>query len=396
MKNLLKAYKTEIKPTQEQKIKIEQGIGVCRYLYNSYVAKNIEFYNEFKEEKIDKKNSFVSANSFDKYINNEIKVLEDFSWINTCGSKARKKAICDAETSFKRFFKGLGGFPRFKKKKNQDVKLYFPKNNKTDWKIDRHRLNIPTLKWVRLKEFGYIPTNGVVKSGTISKKAGRYFVSVLIEVKEIIKDKPYSCGIGIDLGIKDTLIASNTMKFKNINKTSNVKRLERKLKKEQRTLSRKYESLKLRKNKEKGEATRQNIQKQIAKVQRYHQRLTNIRKDYNNKIVAELVKIKPVFITIEDLSISNMMKNRHLSKAIAQQKLYDLTTKLVSKANQNGIEVRKVSRWFPSSKLCNNCGSVKSDLKLSDRIYKCSCGYVCDRDLQASYNLRDCKEYKII
>ena len=393
---MLKAFKTEIKPTNQQKIKIEQSIGVCRYLYNSYVAKNIELYNEFKEEKIDKKDAFMSANSFDKYINNEVKVLEDFSFINTGGSKARKKAICDAETSFKRFFKGLGGFPRFKKKKNQDVSIYFPKSNKTDWKIDRHRLNIPTLKWVRLKEFGYIPTSGIVRSGTVSKKAGRYFVSVLIEVKEIINDKPYSCGIGIDLGIKDTLIASNTMKFKNINKTSNVRRLERKLKKEQRTLSRKYESLKLRKNKEKGEATRQNIQKQIAKVQRYHQRLTNIRNDYNNKIVAELVKIKPVFITIEDLNISGMMKNRHLSKAIAKQKLYDLTTKLISKAKQNGIEIRQVSRWFPSSKLCNSCGNIKSDLKLSDRMYKCECGYVCDRDLQASYNLRDCKEYKII
>ena len=393
---MLKAFKTEIKPTQAQKIKIEQSIGVCRYLYNSYVAKNIELYNEFKEEKIDKKNSFMSANNFDKYINNEIKVLEDFSWINTCGSKARKKAICDAETSFKRFFKGLSGFPRFKKKKNQDVKLYFPKNNKTDWKIDRHRLNIPTLKWVRLKEFGYIPTNGIVKSGTISKKAERYFVSILIEVEDEINDKPYSCGIGCDIGIKDTLIASNGMKFKNINKTSKVKRLERRLKKEQRTLSRKYESLKIRNKNEKGGATRQNIQKQIAKVQKYHHRLANIREDYNNKIVAKLVKIKPVFITIEDLSISNMMKNRHLSKAIAQQKLYDLTTKLISKANQNGIEIRKVSRWYPSSKTCNSCGSIKSDLKLSDRIYKCSCGYVADRDSNASYNLRDCKEYKII
>ena len=393
---MLKAFKTEIKPTQAQKIKIEQSIGVCRYLYNSYVAKNIELYNEFKEEKIDKKNSFMSANNFDKYINNEIKVLENFSWINTCGSKARKKAICDAETSFKRFFKGLSGFPRFKKKKNQDVKLYFPKNNKTDWKIDRHRLNIPTLKWVRLKEFGYIPANGIVKSGTVSKKAGRYFVSVLIEVEDKINDKPYSCGIGCDLGIKDTLIASNGMKFKNINKTSKVKRLERKLKKEQRTLSRKYESLKIRNKNEKGGATRQNIQKQIAKVQKYHHRLANIREDYNNKIVSKLVKIKPVFITIEDLSISNMMKNRHLSKAIAQQKLYDLTTKLISKANQNGIEIRKVSRWYPSSKTCNSCGSIKSDLKLSDRIYKCSCGYIADRDSNASYNLRDCKEYKII
>ena len=392
---MLKAFKTEIKPSLQQKIKIEQSIGVCRFLYNSYIAKNINLYNDFKEGKIDKKNSFINANNFDKYINNEVKVLEDFSWINTCGSKARKKAICDAETSFKRFFKGFSGFPKFKKKKNQNVSIYFPKNNKTDWRIDRHRLNIPTLKWVRLKEFGYIPTNGIVKSGTVSKKAGRYYVSVLVE--DTINDGNYTCGIGCDLGVKDTLIASNGMKFKNINKTSRVKKIERKLKKEQRKLSRKYESLKIRnKNIKKEKATRQNIQKQIAKVQKYHDRLFNIRNDYNNKIVSELVKIKPVFITIEDLAISNMMKNKHLSKAISQQKLYDLITKLISKAHQNGIEIRQVSRWFPSSKLCNNCGNIKSDLKLSDRVYRCKCGYVCDRDLQASYNLRDCKEYKVI
>ena len=167
MKKLLKAFKTEIYPTQSQKQKINQSISICRWLYNSYLAKNKELYELYKNNKIDKKDAFMSANNFDKYINNEVKTLEEYSWINSCGSKARKKAICNAETAYKRFFKGQSKFPRFKKKKNQDVKLYFPKNNKTDWKVDRYRINIPTLKWIRLKEKGYIPTNARVVSGTI-------------------------------------------------------------------------------------------------------------------------------------------------------------------------------------------------------------------------------------
>ncbi len=108
------------------------------------------------------------------------------------------------------------------------------------------------------------------------------------------------------------------------------------------------------------------------------------------------MKIKPVFITIEDLAISNMIKNKHLSKAIQKQKLYDLRNKLISKSHQNNIEIRQVSKWYPSSKLCNKCGSIKKDLKLSDRVYNCKCGYSFDRDANASYNLRDAKEYKII
>ena len=200
----------------------------------------------------------------------------------------------------------------------------------------------------------------------------------------------------MDLGIKDFAICSNGLTKKNINKTSIVKKAEKKLKREQRKLSRKYESLKIRTKKMKGEATRQNIQKQIVKVQKLHQRLTNIRTDYINKTVSELIKQKPSFITIEDLNVSGMMKNRHLSKAIAQQKFYEFRTKLILKANQNNIKIRIVSRWFPSSKTCSCCGSIKKDLKLSDRVYRCdNCNISIDRDFNASIHLRNAKEYKI-
>lgn len=391
-----RAYKVELKPTKQQIQKINQSLGVCRWLYNTYIAKNQSLYQDFKDGKIDKKSSFMSANDFDKYINNEVKVLDEYKWINDCGSKARKKAIYNAELAFKKFFKGESKFPRFKKKGKSKVGLYFPKNSKTDWKIERHRIKVPTLKWMRIKEFGYIPTDIKVISGTVTQQAGRYYVSVICEAEEIRNHKPVTEPLGIDLGLKYFAVLSNEVTKKNINKTSKIKKLEKKLKREQRKLSRKYESLKKQNKTEKGGATRQNIHKQTVKVQKLYQRLANIRTDYINKCISEIVEQKPSSVTIEDLNVRGMMKNRHLSKAVAQQKFYKFRVKLTNKCKQNGIELRIVDRWYPSSKLCSCCGNIKRDLKLSDRIYVCNeCGLVIDRDLQASINLREAKAYKV-
>ena len=388
----------EINPTDEQKSKIHRTIGVSRFIYNFYIARNKEIY--------EREGKFVSGIDFSKWLNNEyIHNNQEMNWIKEVSSKATKQAIMNGDKAFRDFFKKDKGFPKFKKKKNQDVKAYFPKNNKTDWTLERHKVKIPTLGWVRLKEFGYIPTNSIVKSGTVSQKADRYYVSILVEETDIkisnsnIGIKIFNHnneGIGIDLGIKDFAICSNGNKFKNINKTSTIKKVEKKLKREQRKLSRKYESLKIRnKNIKEGRATRQNIQKQIVKVQKLHQRLANIRTDYINKIVSKIVKQKPSYVTIEDLAVSNMMKNKHLSKAIASQKFFEFKTKLMSKCKQNDVELRIVDRFYPSSKTCSQCGKVKKDLKLSDRIYKCDCGFTIDRDLNASINLKNAKEYKI-
>ncbi|HGM3508303.1 TPA: RNA-guided endonuclease InsQ/TnpB family protein, partial [Clostridioides difficile] len=262
--------------------------------------------------------------------------------------------------------------------------------------IERHRVKIPTLGWVRLKEFGYIPINSIVKSGTVSQKSNRYYVSILVEEDDIQVSKCTNEGIGIDLGIKDFAICSNGSKFKNINKTSTVKKVEKKLKREQRKLSRKYESLKVRnKNIKEGVATRQNIQKQIVKVQKIHQRLANIRTDYINKTVSQVIEQKPSYITIEDLNVSGMMKNKHLSKAISSQKFFEFRAKLTAKCKQNNIELRVVDRWYPSSKTCSQCGEVNKGLKLKDRVYKCECGLSIDRDLNASINLKNAKKYKM-
>lgn len=385
---MLKSYKTEIKPTKEQIQIIHKTIGTCRYVYNFYLAHNKEVY--------EKEKSFVSGRDFQKWLNNAyIPDNPECKWIKEVSSKSVKQSIMNADKAFKRFFKHQSNFPRFKKKNKSDVKMYFVKTDaKTIIPCERHRIKIPTLGWVRIKEKGYIPTNRLIKSGTVSRNADRYYVSVLVEENEAEKPKLNDFGLGIDLGIKEFAVISNGTVKKNINKTAKLKKLEKQLKREQRCLSRKYEDLKKRSTK-KGEATRQNIQKQVIKVQKLHHRINCIRTDYINKTIAEIVKTKPSYITIEDLNVSGMMKNRHLSKAVASQKFYEFRSKLEAKCKESGIELRIVDRWYPSSKRCHECGCIKSDLKLSDREYICDCGYHANRDYNASLNLRDAKTYKV-
>lgn len=342
---------------------------------------------------------FVTAKDFDKYVNHNLKIR--LPWIDECGSKARKKALVNAETAFRKFFDGKAGFPRFKRKANQDVKLYFPKNNKGDWKIYRNKLMIPTLKKVRLKEFGYLPAGAKVINGTVSYKAGRFYVSVVVDIDEKSKynkdlEASYQIttdGIGIDLGVKDLAVVSNGRVFKNINKSSKVKRLAKRLRREQRRLSRKYE---FRKKEGGNPATASaNIDKQKLKVQKLHQRTDKIREDYENKVIHEIVKQKPRFITMEDLNVKGMMKNKHLAKAVAAQRFSLILAKLKRKAEIIGIEFRTVDRFYPSSKLCHACGHIHKDLKLKDRVYICpKCGYTEDRDFNAALNLRDAKKYR--
>lgn len=336
----------------------------------------------------------MNGKSFSVWLNNEyLPNHPEYQWIKEVSSKSLKKSIENGCTAFTRFFKGQGKFPNFKRKGKSDVKMYFVKNNPKDCTCERHRISIPTLGWVRLKEKGYIPMTKdgwKIKSGTVSIKADRYYVSVLVEIPDTQITNNSNEGIGIDLGLKDFAIVSNGQIYKNINKSAKLKKLEKQLRREQRCLSRKYENLK------KGESTqKKNIQKEILKVQKLHHRIDNIRTDYINKIIAEIVKTKPSYITIEDLNVSGMMKNRHLSKAVASQKFYEFRTKLKSKCDDNGIELRVVDRFYPSSKLCHCCGQIKKDLKLSDRIYRCDCGYVEDRDFNASLNLRDAKIYNV-
>ena len=383
---MLKSFKTEINPTEEQKVKIHKTIGTCRYIYNFYLAHNKELHDNGEK--------FMSGKSFSVWLNNEyLPQNPDKLWIKEVSSKSVKRSIENGCVAFTRFFKHQSAFPNFKKKGKSEVKMYFVKNNPKDCRCERHRINIPSLGWVRIKEKGYVPTTKdgyVIKSGHVSIKADRYYVSVLIEIPNNKIANNSNEGIGIDLGIKDFAIVSNGKTYKNINKSAKLKKLEKQLIREQRSLSRKYENIK------KGESTqRANIQKQKRVVQKLHHKIDNIRTDYINKTIAEIVKTKPSYITIEDLNVSGMMKNRHLSKAVASQKFYEFRTKLQAKCKESGIELRVVNRWYPSSKTCHCCGTIKKDLKLSDRIFQCDCGYIEDRDFNAALNLRDATTYEV-
>lgn len=383
---MLRSFKTEIDPFEEQKVRIRRTIGTCRYVYNFYLAHNIELHENGEK--------FMSSASFRKWLNNEhLPEHPELSWIREAYSKAVTQSVNNAEAAFKRFFEHKAGFPRFKKKGKSEAKMYFMRNHPKDCQCERHRVRIPSLGWVRIKEKGYLPTSKdgyVIRSGAVSIKAGRFYVSVLIEVPDTKPASDLNEGIGIDLGLKELAIVSDGRTFKNINRSSRVRKLEKRLVREQRKLSRKYEH-----KKKGGAAQRANIQKQKLKVQKLHQKLDNVRTDYISKTIAEIVKTKPSHITIEDLNVRGMMKNRHLAKAVASQKFYEFRTRLLAKCKELGIELRVVDRWYPSSRTCHHCGAVKKDLKLSERTFACSCGYTADRDFNASLNLRDAKTYVI-
>lgn len=384
------AYKTEINPTEIQQIEINKTLGVCRYVYNMYLIKNKEYYSS--------NNTFLSGYEFSKWLNNiHIKENQQDIWIKEVFSKSVKQAIMNGDKAYRNFFKGLSKHPRFKKKKDNNISAYYPKNNPTDLQVERHRIKIPKLGWVRLKEYGYIPTNEKVKSCTISFKAGRYYISVLVDKKkENINDlTTFSEGIGIDLGIKDLAIVSNNMKYGNMNKTAKIRKIEKRLKQNKKKLSRSYET---NKNRNRGEnCYYKNRRKTILNIQKLNARLSNIRSEYRKKVINEIVKTKPSYITIENLNIKGMLKNKHLAKSISNQGFYYFIQYLKNKCVEYGIELRQVSRFYPSSKLCSCCGYKKDKLSLSERLYRCeNCGEELDRDYNASVNLKQANDYTIL
>ena len=378
----MRSYKTEIKLNNEQKERFLKTIGTCRYVYNLFIEVNKERY--FYDQ------PFMGGIDFSKWLNNiYIPNNPDKQWIKEVYSKAVKQSIMNADKAYKTFFKLKKGFPHFKSRKN-NVNMYFVKTDEKQPIIcKRHKIKIPTLGWVQLKEYGYLPVHEDITSGTISVKAGRFYVSVRTHEEPIVQSNNINEGIGIDLGIKELAVLSDGTIFKNINKSIRVKNLNKKLKREQRKLSKKYES------KKKGVISGKNIDKQTLRIQKIYQTITNIRQDYQYKVVDMIVRTKPSYITIENLNIKGMMKNRHLSKAIAQQGFYGFIQKLKFKSYINGIETRQVGRFYPSSKKCSRCGKIKKDLNLSDRVYECDCGLVIDRDWNAAINLQQATDYKI-
>lgn len=384
------AYKVELKPTLEQIQLIERTMGVCRYVYNLFVATNRDNYtNNFAD--------YMNGYTFSKWMNNEYRTSNpDKLWIWEVSSKAVKKTIMNADAAYKSFMKGKSGFPKFKRRNGRSVSMYLPRNNAGGMKIKRHRGKIPTLGWVRFKEFGYVPRRRQALSVTITRSAGRYFASFLfVADKANHESAEKSAGIGIDLGIKSFAVVSDGRNYHNINHTDSVRRQKKRLKREQRKFSRKIHKLLQRKEETATKkVTRSNIDKQRLKLQRAYRKLTNKRHDYIKKTVLEIVCTRPKFIAIENLNVSAMMKNRHLARAIAECEFGYFRTQLERKCMEHRIELRIADRFFSSSKTCSHCGHKKKNLKLSDRIYICEeCGAVMDRDMNAAENLRNCVKY---
>ena len=390
----MKAYKTEIDPTELQIELIHKTFGCTRYIYNQFVFENLE--------NLRLGNKFISAFDYSKRINND---FDTPIWLKEVPSKAIKQSLIYADRAFRDYFSKRKGKPKFKKKgSNESFYLI------GTIKVERHRIFVPVLKWIKLKEFGYIPKN--ISSVTISMKNRRYYISCLCkdEVDERIPLSDYI--MGIDFGLKDQFITEDRV-VHSINRTLRIKKLEKRLRREQRKLSRKYEANMFDKiyyqtGSKKGHLKSyrllkplsdcKNIQKQKLKVARIYERLTCIRTEYNQQALHSLVlERKPSSIVIEDLAVRNLMKNRHLSKAISKAQWYQSRLYLENLCKKLGIELRLVDRFYPSSKLCSNCGFKYKDLKLSERFWICSnCGSEHDRDVNAAINLGQCKQYTVL
>lgn len=371
---MILAKKVRLYPTEVQEQKLWQSVGTARFIYNWTISRQEENYKNGGK--------FISDNDLRKEIT-QLKKSE-LQWLKEVSNNVAKQAVKDACDSYKRFFKGLADKPRFKSRKKSKPSFY---NDNCKLKVEDKSVLIEKVGWINIKPYS-IPLGVKYSNPRISFDGKYWYISVGVE-RELSKVKLTDESIGIDVGVKDLAICSNGMTFKNINKTKEVKRLKKVLKRKQRKVSRKYEINKIKKG---GENRCQfkktnNIIKLEKEIRLLHRRLTNIRSNHIHQATNKIVKTKPSRVVMETLNIKGMMKNRHLSKAIAEQCLYEFKRQIQYKCKKYGIEFVEADKWFPSSKTCSYCGAIKKDLKLKDRVYQCSCGLKIDRDLNASINL---------
>ena len=381
------ATKIRLKPTKEQEILFWKSCGVARWSYNYFLAESENYYAEYLKGNKDKKT--IKEGEVRRYINNVLKKTTH-TWLKEVGSNVMKQAVKDADLARKRWFQGLSEKPRFKSKHKSKNSFY---------------VNYETLKRVQNgfhgEKIGFVKTcqplpklkNGEKYSNPrISYDGKNWFLSVgYNEVFDTVELTNVS--LGVDVGIKELAVCSDGEFKKNINKSKQVRRLEKKMKREQRKLSRKMEAniKSYTKNRKPIYKTplkeMKNIQKQNQVIRNLHKKLNDIRSNHLHQTSSDIVKTKPYRIVMETLNIKGMMKNRHLSKAIAQQGLYEFKRQIQYKCKKYGIEFVEADKWFPSSKTCSCCGQIKSDLKLKDRVFVCQCGFTMDRDLNAAINL---------
>ena len=375
---MIKSLKVRLNPNNKQLTKLFQYANCARFAYNWAISREQENYKQ--------RGKFLSDCELRKEFT-QLKKLPEYKWLNEVSNDVTKQAIKDACNAYKRFFKGQCKHPKFKSRRRSTPSFYQDNINNiqfsdTHVKVGKFSMskkrNKQKLNWIKLCEKGRIPTNCKYMNPRFTYDGLYWYVSVGIEVDDNTT-LPSNEGVGIDLGIKDLATCSDGNTYKNINKTQKLKKLEKRKRRLQRSISRRYEQNK------KGVSYFIKREKELLRLVK---RLTNIRQNYLHQTTSEIVKRKPSFICIEDLNVSGMMKNKHLSKAVQQQKFYEFRRQIKYKSEWNNIAVIIADRFFPSSKLCICCGNIKKDLKLSDRIYKCECGNVMDRDFQASLNLK--------
>lgn len=373
---MIVSIKVRLEPNRKQNTELFKNSGTARFIYNWTLAKQEENYKSGGK--------FISDSDLRKELT-QLKKTDELRWLNTVSNNVAKQAVKDGCDAYKRFFKKLAEKPKFKSRKKSKPSFY---NDNEKIKFTPTHVQLEKLGKVKMSERNRIPTDSKYSNPRIGFDGIHWYVSVGVEWNpEEIELTNES--IGIDLGIKDLAVCSNGMTFKNINKTKTVRKKEKKLRRLQRRVSRKY-----RMNKE-GESyvKTRNIVKLEKRIRKAYNTLSNIRTDFRNKATTEIVKTKPSRIVMETLNVKGMMKNRHLSKAVAQQGFYDFKRMIKYKAEKSGIEFVEADKWFPSSKTCSECGYVKPKLSLSEREFTCeSCGSVIDRDKNASYNL---SEYKV-
>ena len=379
---MVKAIKVMLVPNNVQNTKMFQYAGAARFAYNWALSREKETY--------EKGGKFISDSELRKEFT-RIRNSDEYAWLRNVSNNVTKQAIKDACNAYKNFFKGLQKYPRFKSKKKSmpkfyqdNIKIQFSDTHvKFEGFASAKKANKQKRNWVRLAEHGRIPTDAKYGNPRISFDGLNWWLSVCVEFpegKETLNDD----GIGIDLGIKELAVCSDKNKYKNINKSQTIKKVEKRRRRLQRSVSRKYEQ-----NKKEGKYCKtNNVIKKEKLLLKMNHRLTNIRKNHLHQSTSEIVNRKPKFICIEDLNVRGMMKNRHLSKAVQNQGFFEFRKQLAYKCEEKGIQVIVADRFYPSSKLCRCCGTIKKDLKLSDRIYRCECGNVIDRDFQASLNLK--------
>ena len=380
---MLLAKKIRLLPTKEQEVLFWKSAGTARWAFNYFLAENEKAYKE--------EHKYLSGNDVRKYINNVLKKTTH-TWLKEVGSNVMKQGVKDAERALKDYMSGLRGKPRFKSKHKSRPSFYVNYESLTRKPNGFHGEKIGTVKTSetlpKLKRGGKYSNPKIFYDGKF------WYLSVGYEAREADNNNLTDKIIGIDLGIKELAVCSDGTKYGNINKTKEVRRLKKKLKREQRKMSRKMDN-----NIKEYDANRKpifdrplyecrNFQKQKKKVALLHRRITNIRNNHLHQTTAEIVGKNPKRIVMETLNVQGMMKNKHLAEKIAEEKFYEFKRQLKYKSELRGIILEEVSMFYPSSKMCSCCGHIKKNLKLSDRVYACpECGLEIDRDLNASINL---------